>query len=71
MFEIIKWPADTAPSRRPIHFTNELEVAVPPQAIWSLLVDPEAWPSFYPGVSHVQPLDGHDVDLPRRTGELF
>jgi hypothetical protein len=59
MFEIIKWPADMAPSRCQIHFTNELEVAVPPEAIWSLLVDPEAWPSIYPGVSHVQPLDGH------------
>jgi hypothetical protein len=28
MFEAIKWPADMVPSRSPIHFTNELEVAV-------------------------------------------
>jgi uncharacterized protein YndB with AHSA1/START domain len=68
MFEIIKWPADMAPSRCPIHFTNELEVAVQPEAIWSLLVDPEAWPTFYPGVSHVQPLDGHDA---LRAGTRF
>ncbi len=59
MFEAIKWPADMAPSRCPIHFTNELEVAAPPQAIWSLLTDPAAWPRFYPGVRHVQLLDGH------------
>ncbi len=32
MFEVINWPADMAPSRSPIHFTNELEVAVPPQS---------------------------------------
>ncbi|WBO20758.1 SRPBCC domain-containing protein [Sphingomonas abietis] len=59
MFEIIKWPADMAPSQCPIHFTNELEVAVSPETIWSLLVDPGAWPGFYPGVQHVRLLDGH------------
>jgi uncharacterized protein YndB with AHSA1/START domain len=60
MYEIIKWPEDMAPSRSPIHFTNELEVAASLETIWSLLVDPKAWPSFYPGVEHVELLDGHD-----------
>jgi uncharacterized protein YndB with AHSA1/START domain len=60
MYEAIKWPEDMAPSRSPIHFTNELEVAAPPATIWSLLVDPKAWPSFYPGVEHVELLDGHE-----------
>ena len=59
MFEAINWPGEMAPSRCPIHFTNELEVAVSPETIWSLLVDPRAWPSFYPGVKHVQLFDGH------------
>jgi uncharacterized protein YndB with AHSA1/START domain len=58
-WEAIRWPEDMAPSRCPIHFTNELEVAASPETIWSLLVDPKAWPSFYPGVEHVQLLDGH------------
>ncbi|QKK18834.1 SRPBCC domain-containing protein [Rhizobium indicum] len=58
MFEAIHWPADMAPSRSPIHFTNELEVAASPETIWSLLTDPLAWSSFYPGVSHVDVLDG-------------
>jgi uncharacterized protein YndB with AHSA1/START domain len=53
MYEAIKWPEDMKPSRSPIHFTNELEVAASPETIWSLLVDPEAWPSFYPNVSEV------------------
>ena len=61
MFEVINWPADMAPSRSPIHFTNELEIAVSPTTIWSLLTDPLAWPSFYPGVSHVDLLDGHET----------
>ena len=59
-WEAIEWPEDMAPSRCPIHFTNELEVAVSPETIWSLLVDPKSWPSFYPGVDHVQPLDGDE-----------
>ena len=59
-WESIHWPAEMAPSRSPIHFTNELEVAASPATIWSLLVDPVAWPSFYPGVDHVQLLDGHE-----------
>jgi uncharacterized protein YndB with AHSA1/START domain len=60
MFEAIKWPDEMAPSRSPIHFTNELEVSASPERIWSLLVDPNAWPSFYPGVEHVQLLGGHE-----------
>jgi uncharacterized protein YndB with AHSA1/START domain len=58
MFEAIKWPEEMAPSRSPIHFTNELEVAASPETIWSLLVDPKVWPSFYPGVEHVHLLGG-------------
>ena len=59
MFEAIRWPHDMRPSQSPIHFTNEFEVAVSPGTIWSLLVDPTAWPLFYPGVSEVILLDGH------------
>ncbi len=59
MYEAIHWPEDMTPSRSPIHFTNELEVAALPDTIWSLLTDPKAWPSFYPGVQHVDLLDGH------------
>ncbi|MFF1570653.1 SRPBCC domain-containing protein [Streptomyces sp. NPDC058293] len=60
MFEVINWPEASAPSRSPIHFTNELEVEASPETIWSLLVGPDTWPSFYPGVEHVHLLEGHD-----------
>lgn len=60
MFEAIDWPPDMAPSRCPIHFTNELEVSVPPETIWSVLTDTKAWPRFYPGVQHVDLLDRHE-----------
>lgn len=67
MFEAIHWPADMTPSRSPIHFTNELEVAASPMTIWSVLTDPRTWPAFYPGVTHVDLLDGHtDLQLGTR-----
>ena len=49
------------PSRSPIHFTNELEVPVSPETIWSLLIDPTAWPRFYPGVTAVHLLNEHET----------
>ncbi|MGO3123632.1 MAG: SRPBCC domain-containing protein [Advenella sp.] len=61
MFEAINWPADMKPSRSPIHFTNELEVAVSTETIWSLLIDTITWPRFYPGVKQVDLLDGHEM----------
>ncbi|WP_335981174.1 SRPBCC domain-containing protein [Streptomyces sp. CA2R106] len=60
-FEAINWPQAMTPSRSPIHFTNELEVEASPETVWSLLVDPRTWPSFYPGVGEVRLLDGHDA----------
>jgi uncharacterized protein YndB with AHSA1/START domain len=60
MFEAIKWPKEMAPSRSPIHFTNELEVAVSAETIWSLLVDPKAWLGFYPKIEYVRLLGGHE-----------
>jgi len=61
MFEAIEWPDDMKPSRSPIHFTNELEVPVRPETIWSLLTDADAWPDYYPNVARVDLLDGHET----------
>lgn len=58
MFEAIAWPDDMKPSRSPIHFTNERDVAASADTIWSLLTDHTSWRQFYPGVDHVELLDG-------------
>ncbi|ADW68501.1 SRPBCC domain-containing protein [Granulicella tundricola] len=57
-WEAVKWPDDMAPSRCPIHFTNERQVAASSKTIWSLLTDPYAWPHFYPGVEQAPSLQG-------------
>lgn len=58
MLEAVRWPEGEQPSRSPIHFTNELKVPVSVETVWSLLIDPKVWPSFYPGVQHVDLLRG-------------
>jgi len=58
MFEVIRWPEEMLPSRNAIHFTNELDVDVSPEVIWSTLTDTSLWPAFYPNVSSVTLLDG-------------
>jgi hypothetical protein len=57
-YEAIRWPEDMKPSRCPIHFTNELEVAVSPETIWSVLTDTSTWHTFYPGVQQVELIGG-------------
>lgn len=59
MFEAIHWPEKQKPSRSPIHFTNELVVPASPERIWSLLIDVREWHRFYPGVTKVELLGGH------------
>ena len=41
MVEAIRWPEDMTPSRSPIHLTNEIDVEVSPETIWSFLTDPQ------------------------------
>ena len=46
------------PSQNPIHFTNELDADVAPEAIWRTLTDVARRPLFYPTVVSVTLLDG-------------
>lgn len=61
IFESINWPVGMAPSLCPIHFTNELETSASPEVIWHLLTNTREWPKFYPNISHVELLHGHET----------
>ncbi|MFJ5265613.1 SRPBCC family protein [Streptomyces sp. NPDC088387] len=55
------WPDGMAPNQAHVHARNELTIAADPAAIWALLVNATAWPSFYPNARHVQVLDGSEL----------
>ncbi len=44
-FEAVRWPEEMAPSRSPIHFTNELEVEASAETIWSRSSIPKRGPA--------------------------
>jgi hypothetical protein len=50
---VIRWPERYAPSRAPVHVSNEIDAPVPPEAAWAWLVAAPLWPSWYPNASNV------------------
>lgn len=50
---VIRWPACYAPSEAPVHVSNEILAAAPPEAVWAWLVRAPLWPSWYPNSSRV------------------
>ena len=55
---MIRWPDRYAPSRAPVHVSNEIDAAAPPESVWAWLIDVERWPTWYPNASNVVFADG-------------
>ena len=53
------WPADYDPARSPVHAVNRLDIAAAPSVVWSLLIHPQHWSSFYGHASNARIVDGH------------
>jgi hypothetical protein len=43
----IQWPSEFAPSRAPVHVSNELHSTAHPAAVWAWLVRAADWPTWY------------------------
>jgi hypothetical protein len=43
----VRWPADFAPGRAPVHVRNELAMAASPTDVWAWLIRARDWPSWY------------------------
>lgn len=61
--ESIRWPADFAPARCPIHVRNELAVPVPIDRVWAWLIRAALWPSWYKNSKNICFLNGPPPDL--------
>ena len=44
---MISWPEKYSPERTAVHAHNELEMPVPPEAVWAWLVRADLWPTWY------------------------
>ncbi len=60
--DAIRWPAEFAPTRAPLHVRNELAISSPPSTVWAWLVRARDWPSWYPN-SHDVSIEGGAPDL--------
>jgi len=65
---LIRWPDKYKPERTAVHARTELEMPVPPEAVWPWLVRAELWPTWYPGFTDVV-IDGGGHDL--KPGSRF
>lgn len=52
--ERIAWPAEYDPAQATFYVHNEIEIAAPPAVVWSMLVQADAWPSWYEGARDLQ-----------------
>ncbi len=55
--ERIRWPGDYEPDRAVFHVYNEIEVRAPAAKVWDLLVEAEAWPTWYEGAADLKLTD--------------
>jgi hypothetical protein len=50
----IRWPAEFAPGRAPVHVSNERTIAAEPPVVWAWLVRAPRWPAWYPNAHRVR-----------------
>lgn len=65
---MIRWPEKHDPKVAAVHVRNELEMPVPPEAIWPWLVRAELWPTWYQNSENVV-IEGGGPDL--KLGSKF
>jgi uncharacterized protein YndB with AHSA1/START domain len=65
---MIRWPDRYKPEATAVHARTELEMPVPPEAVWAWLVRAERWPTWCPDFAEVV-IEGGGPDL--RLGSRF
>ena len=54
----ITWPPQHAPASSRVFAQNTIDIAAPPDIVWSLLIDCVAWPAWYKHCTDVSVLAG-------------
>jgi Polyketide cyclase / dehydrase and lipid transport len=65
----VRWPEEHAPANTAVFVSNQLEMNVPPAAVWEWLIRADLWPEWYPNsknVTYLEPSKG-----PLRLGTTF
>ncbi|MCC5841491.1 MAG: SRPBCC domain-containing protein [Opitutales bacterium] len=70
--EQIRWPAEYTPGQSAFFVHNQIDIAAPPEAVWDILTDVQAWPEWYVGATDLavrspDQLMGPDVVVSWRT----
>ncbi len=65
----INWPLGYKPEEATFFVHNEIEIEAPPQRVWDILVQAQAWPSWYEGASDVKVIGSDDGVL--RADQAF
>jgi len=65
---LIRWPEGYAPDRTAVHVRRELDMPVPPEAVWPWVVRAGLWSTWYPEFHDVV-IEGGGPDL--RLGVRF
>jgi ribosome-associated toxin RatA of RatAB toxin-antitoxin module len=52
--ERIRWPERYRPDKALFFVHNEIEIQAPPQVVWAILQDVEAWPQWYSGAKDIK-----------------
>lgn len=58
----VVWPAGARPEQSPIHTSNQLVLAAPPERVWAWLVRAVRWPEWYGNARDVT-IEGGQRDL--------
>ena len=65
---MIRWPDKYRPEATAVHARTELEMPVPPEAVWPWLIRAELWPTWCPDFADVV-IEGGGPDL--KAGSRF
>ena len=51
--EQIRWPSEYTPGRSVFFVHNQIDIAAPPEVVWNIVTNVQAWPDWYVGATNL------------------